>query len=151
MLTLLALASHLALAGVSGLPMQRCDACATPADAVELAAGQEGTPVIARRYVVTVRSVQERDGIVYLNSQREVRDQLNVSIELSGDVAAALRASLETDDLATALRGQTLVVFGQAQRVRVGMGNAEAAQRFYFYRTVLAVAHVDQIARFAPQ
>ena len=135
--------------GVTGLAEQRCDACSTTADAVQLASGQEGALVAARRYVFEVRSIEERADVVYLNSQRQARDQLNVSLALTPQVADALRTQLATDNLARALRGQRLVVTGQAQRVRVNMGNTETIQRFYYYHTQIAVTEIRQIARFA--
>lgn len=149
MLRMIVLALQAAVPNAGGLPEAQCAPCSTAADAVQLASQQDGAPVATRRYVVEVRSVEESAGVVYLNSQQQSRDQLNVTLALTPEAARALRARLANDNLRRALRGQRLVVTGHAQRVRVGMGNAETAERFYYYHTQIAVTDIRQLARLA--
>ena len=115
-----------------------------PQDAVQRAA--EAAPgVVPGTFVLTVKaSGRDRRGRLYLNSERDYRDQRNLSIEVMPAAAAALEArnaQLPEDFFV----GRTLLVRGAARRVRIDFSYDGQQTGLYYYQTHVVVTQPDQI------
>lgn len=114
-----------------------------PMQAIFLAADAQGAPV-AGNFVLQVNNVA-RSRRVYLNSERDYRDQRNVSVVMTQAVAADVERALG-QPLEAALEGQcALVVDGQARRTRVDFSYAGRPSGKYYYRTQITVRDASQV------
>ncbi|WP_329740565.1 hypothetical protein [Dyella sp. A6] len=96
------------------------------------------------RYTLVVRSVGHAKGLVYLDSQRDYRDQRNVSVVLYPNAQAQLRARLG-GPLAKTLEGHRIVVVGAARQVKIlFMDNGHTTGKYY-YQTHIPVTRGNQV------
>jgi hypothetical protein len=115
----------------------------TPRQAIERAAdaapaGVDGT------FTLQVRAVGVQDGILYLNSERDYRDQRNLSIDIPPSVAAALLAKYGSPPM-TFLMGKHIAVTGQARRVTIWFQCDGKATDKYYYQTHVELHDASQI------
>lgn len=103
---------------------------------------------ISGTFALAVQAYGTENGHIYLNSERDYRHPLNITL----DINAALRPQLE-EHLGLELeqlRGRHLLVSGTARRVRIAFFDSAGRQsRKYYYQTHIAVSDVDQL-RLAP-
>lgn len=82
---------------------------------------------------------------IYLNSERDYRDQRNLSIEITPWAAQQLAHRFGGAPEAR-LRGRDIEVRGQARRVRIGFfDNFHRPTGLYYFQTHVTVADADQI------
>ena len=97
-------------------------------------------------FYVYVRTAAEDGGRIYLNTEDDYRDQRNLSVALSNDVAVEL-AEQYGRSAQTALLGKRLLVRGTARRVRIDVvDDAGNSSGKYYYQTHIAVNDKAQIA-----
>ena len=105
-------------------------------------AAPRGVPGIFAMRVAATGRVGPR---IYLNSERDYRDQRNLSIEISPWAAQQL-AHRFGGAPETRLRGRDIEVRGQARRVRIGFfDNFHRPTGLYYYQTHVVVTDADQI------
>ena len=133
-------ACGLALAGcatrVAAPPITPTQAIVLAADAAPL--GVKGT------FVMEVRAVGRQDGDIYLDSERDYRDQRNLTIAIPPDAALELRQRFG-EDADVALMGKRIRVSGQAVRVKVGFFANGMLTDKYYYQTHVNVFEARQI------
>lgn len=115
-----------------------------PMQAIEraAAAAPHGVP---GRYTLVVRSVGRANGLIFLDSQRDYRDQRNVAVELYPQAQSQLRARLG-GPLEKALEGRRIVVIGAARRVKIlFLDSNHHYSGKYYYQTHITVTRGNQV------
>lgn len=136
-LPLLALAALTIAAAPEPAPMAPREAIVAAADAAP-----RPVPGIFAMHVTATGRVGPR---IYLNSERDYRDQRNLSIAISPWAAQQL-AHRFGGAPETRLRGRDIEVRGQARRVRIGIfDNFHRPTGLYYFQTHVAVTDADQI------
>lgn len=125
-----------ALPGVSSPPQ------AIAAAIARQPAGVTGT------FKMVVRGTGRATGRLYLNSEKDYRDQRCLSIALTNSVDRDLRKQLDGDP-ATKLIGQEAIVTGNAERVVIWIYADDVKTPFYYYQTRILVSDLSQI-KFVP-
>lgn len=141
----------LLLAACATHPDARLGAADTiiPSEAVMRAAdaapqGVRGT------FAMQVRASGVDHGITYLNSEKDYRDQRNLSIAVAPQAAQALEARFHAP-LSQALVGQDIVVHGAARRVKIWFSSQGQPTDKYYYQTHVVVETADQLQLAAPR
>lgn len=80
----------------------------------------------------------------FLNSEKDYRDQRNLSIRIDPRAMVALRTK-HGDDLRTALMGKTIRVLGNARRVKVDFYSYGKRTDKYYFQTHVPIADARQI------
>lgn len=124
------------------VPLQK-DAL-SPQQAIMMAADVAPQPV----YVTVdlqVRGIGMQNGFTYLNSEKDYRDQRNVSLEITPEVLAQVEAKFG-GQLAAFARGKHVLVKGPARRVTIWFFDDEGrrSDKFY-YQTHVRVSDPAQI------
>lgn len=114
-----------------------------PSRAVQLAAAAPRDGVTGV-FAMTVRAVGRDERGVYLNSERDYRDQRNLTVVLTPDVAAQLEGRLG-GPLEQRLRGHAIQVSGTARRTKIVFFADGQATDKYYYQTHVRVAKAGQI------
>lgn len=142
---IVAMLAALAAACTTAPPLPRGTAQGIcPMQAIERAAAAAPHGVRGR-YTLRVRRVGHADGLVYLDSQRDYRDQRNVSVVLYPQAQAQLRARFD-GSLSRTLQGQRIAVTGVARRVKiVFLDSHHRATGKYYYQTHIAVIRGRQL------
>lgn len=118
------------------------------ADAVRAANVEPARP-IAGTFVMTVQAIGGERDRIFLNSERDYRNQNCLTVVLAPGVAEQLAQQLGVD--VPALLHRRLSVRGQAQRVRIQLTTAQGqATGKYYYQTHLQVGDPAQIAFASP-
>ncbi|MCF7752355.1 hypothetical protein KQ945_16465 [Bacillus subtilis subsp. subtilis] len=118
------------------------------ADAVRAANIEPARPV-SGTFVMTVQAIGEDNGRVFLNSERDYRNQNCLTVVLAPGVAEQVAAQLGVD--VPGLMQRRLSVRGQARRVRIQFHDGQdRASSKYYYQTHLQVDAPGQIALAAP-
>jgi len=114
-----------------------------PIEAIQLAAtaAPNGVP---GTFAVHVRATGHKDGLVYLNSELDYRDQRCLTIVLTPDVARALRSRLGADP-SSALKDKNVLVTGEATRVTVWLTRGKRRTDKYYYQTHVTVTESSQL------
>jgi hypothetical protein len=142
----LALLAARALAAQTG-----ADAAAlTPREAIVAAADAADATAPAARVVrgvfeLPVRATGRQDGRLYANSERDYRDQRNLTVAIEPAAEAGLRERLGGDP-AAALIGRRLRVIGAAQRVTIRFSCGDGPSEKYYFQTHVRVFRADQVA-----
>ncbi len=115
-----------------------------PQQAIVMAADVAPQPV----YVTVdlqVRGIATQNGFTYLNSEKDFRDQRNVSLEIPAEVLAQVEAKFG-GQLAAYARGKHLLVKGPARRVTIWFFDDEGRRSDkYYFQTHLRVSDPAQI------
>lgn len=114
-----------------------------PSSAVQLAAAAPRDGVTGV-FAMTVRGVGRDGHGVYLNSERDYRDQRNLTVVLSPDVAAQLEGKLG-GPLEQRLRGHAIQVSGTARRTKIVFFADGRPTDKYYYQTHVRVTKAGQI------
>ncbi len=122
----------------------------TPRAAIVAAADAADSAAPGARFVrgvfeLPVRATGRQDGRLYVNSERDYRDQRNLTIAIEPAAEAGLRERLGGDP-AEALVGRRLRVTGAAQRVTIRFSCADGPSDKYYYQTHVRVFRADQVA-----
>ena len=116
----------------------------TPEQAIFRAADAAPAPVPGT-FVMTVKAVGSQNGIAYLNSELDYRDQRNLSIAICPDAIAPLAAKFG-GDLDKVLIGKTVAVSGAAMRFKIVFTINGAPTEKYYYQTHVDVCSAGQIS-----
>jgi len=92
---------------------------------------------------MTVKATGKTDR-VHLNSERDYRDQRNLSIAIEADAAAALAAILGAPP-ERALKGKQILVAGTARRAKIVFFAEGRPTDKYYYQTHVVVTKASQI------
>jgi hypothetical protein len=115
-----------------------------PQQAIVMAADVAPQPV----YVTVdlqVRGIGTQNGFTYLNSEKDYRDQRNVSLEIPAEVLAQVEAKFG-GPLAAFARGKHLLVKGPTRRVTIWFFDDEGRRSDkYYFQTHLRVSDPAQI------
>ena len=123
-------------------------ACRTARDAIELAASAAPGRPPAAYYRVPVRAVGTDQRRFYINSERDYRDQRNISLSFDPDQARRLVRMMDGRSVEDALVGTDLVVWGRPERVRIAITNRGRPTRLYYYQTHIRITNIgDQLFR----
>ncbi|MTW33183.1 hypothetical protein GM655_10130 [Pseudoduganella danionis] len=143
LLKIKALFLSLLLAGcATQAPVQK-DAL-SPQQAIMMAADVAPQPV----YItldLQVRGIGSQNGFTYLNSEKDYRDQRNVSLEITPEALAQVEAKFG-GQLAAYARGKHILVKGPVRRVTIWFFD-DAGRRSdkFYYQTHLRVSDPAQI------
>ncbi len=103
---------------------------------------------ISGTFAMSVQAVGSDDGRIYLNSERDYRHPLNITLSMDAALRPALEEALglKLDHL----QNRRLLVGGTARRVRIDFINAGGQPSGkYYYQTQIGVSDPRQV-RFAP-
>lgn len=96
-----------------------------------------------------VAATGRKNGEVYLNSEADYRDQLNLTIRFSPESAAAFRKR-HGEDPDVAFKGKRIAVVGEARRVKIYFfANGQPTEKFY-YQTHVAITEPWQVTAVEP-
>ncbi len=132
----------LALGGCASVPDGSSQWIA-PSDAVQLAAAA-APRAVRGQFHLRVQNTGSQNGNVYLNSERDYRDQRNLTVTLTPH-AIEQYTRLTGQDPLQAFRNQDIVVSGAAARVRIGFFIDGKPSDKYYYQTQLVVDDTSQI------
>lgn len=115
----------------------------TPRQAVERAA-EIAPGVVSGVFVMTVRATGREEGVLFLNSEQDYRDQRCLTIEVPMAMARALEDKYGAlPDIF--LAGKKIAVSGYAQRVKIVFFSKGEPTEKYYYQTHLRLASPDQL------
>ena len=138
----LALLLFMALAGCSGIDSD-ARLIQSPA-AVEMAAAVAPAG-ISGRFDVHVQATGKVNGVVFLNSENDYRDQRNLSVEIAPAVAEDLEKTYGAPP-EHFFQGKHITVTGEAARVTVWFIDGKGVQTDkYYYQTHVRVDAPNQI------
>jgi hypothetical protein len=141
--------THLSLFALAAL----LSACAStpPADPTHILpeqavmrAAQAAPSGIVGVFDMRVKSTGSQNGIVFLNSENDYRDQRNLTIEITPEAAQALSERLGASPT-DALKGKHVLVNGAAKRVTIAFYNDGKQSDKYYYQTHVKVDKADQV------
>ena len=92
----------------------------------------------------TVQATGAERNLIYLNSERDYRDQRNLTVVISPSAVNGLREALGPD-LRAALEGKSITVTGVAKRVTVWFVADGKKTNKYYYQTQLVVSNPRQL------
>lgn len=118
----------------------------TPAEAVH-AANDSPDRGISGTFVLTVQNVDQTEHRIYLNSERDYRHQLALSVSLDAAQRKALLAQLGMP--LERLVNRRLLVRGTARRTTINFISDGKPSGKYYFQTQVQVSDARQI-RFAP-
>jgi hypothetical protein len=131
------------LAGCASVPGVASQDAIPPRVAIERAAAL-APGAFPGTFLMRVQASGRQDGMLYLNSETDYRDQRNLSIEVAPVAQAQLELRLGAP-ADVALRGRVIRVDGAARRVRIAfLANGRATDKYY-YQTHVAVRRGDQL------
>lgn len=103
---------------------------------------------ISGTFAMSVQAVGSDDGRIYLNSERDYRHPLNITLSMDAALRPALEEALGLK--LDYLQNRRLLVGGTARRVRIDFINANGQPSGkYYYQTQISVSDPRQV-RFAP-
>lgn len=114
-----------------------------PRDAIFLAA--DAAPrTVPGRFLLLVKASDRAGDKVYLNSEKDYRDQRSLNIIIQPGAARALKAR-HGEDPDRFFLGKQIAVTGEAERVRILFVSHGAVTGKYYYQTHVVVRGADQI------
>ncbi|MBK0012016.1 hypothetical protein [Stenotrophomonas sp. S41] len=103
---------------------------------------------ISGTFAMSVQAVGSDGGRIYLNSERDYRHPLNITLSMDAALRPALEEALGLK--LDYLQNRRLLVGGTARRVRIDFINASGQPSGkYYYQTQISVSDPRQV-RFAP-
>ena len=119
------------------------DAPMTPREAVERAAAA-APAAVPGEFALTVRASGRSGARVFLNSERDYRDQRNLTISID-PAAASMLAKRYGAPPGVFFRGKAIRVRGAARRTRISFNDQRGPTGLYYYQTHVRVIHPNQI------
>jgi hypothetical protein len=114
-----------------------------PMQAVFLAA-DAAPKAVPGTFRLRIQSAGRQDGNIYLDSEKDYRDQRNLCVAVFPEAAKEFRAKYG-DDPDKLLVGKSILVRGQAVRVRIDFTYDGEVTGKYYYQTHVDVTSADQI------
>lgn len=114
-----------------------------PARAVQLAAAAAPLAV-SGVFAVHVQASGSQHGVTYLNSERDYRDQRNLSVAIAPNVAEQLEMRYGKPP-GEFFKDKDILVTGAARRVTIWFFSGGARTDKYYYQTHVRVTDLDQI------
>ncbi|WP_066557936.1 hypothetical protein [Croceicoccus bisphenolivorans] len=114
-----------------------------PIEAVVKAADAAPEGVFAA-FEMNVAAIGTQDGLVYLNSEKDYRDQRCLTIAILPEAQKALNEQFG-GDLRQALLGKTIRVLGVARRVQVDFYSDGERTDKYYYQTHVGLVKAEQL------
>ena len=113
-----------------------------PVDAIR-AANDDPTHGVRGEFIITVKALDSNPGRSYLNSEKDYRDQRNLTIRMPTSILPKLeqRLGVKFQDL----KNRRLVVLGVAKRNRINFVNDGQPTGKYYYQTHVHVDSPTQI------
>lgn len=113
-----------------------------PVDAVR-AANDDPVYGVRGEFIITVKALDSNPEWSYLNSERDYRDQRNLTIRLPTSITPKLeqRLGVKFQDL----KNRRLVILGVAKRNRINFMNDNRPTGKYYYQTHVQVDSPTQI------
>lgn len=98
------------------------------------------------RFGFTVRNADRNDyGIVYLNSEENYREQINISVQIHPDTVNNLAARYGRNWVNEVI-GKSIEVDGRAMRRTIYFGDKETQEKpFYYYQTHIYVTDPNKL------
>ncbi len=115
-----------------------------PFEAIQRAAYAAPNPVYGV-FWLRVQATGTAHGEVYLNSEKDYRDQRNITIVIRPSVVKALEEKLGPNPAAT-LMHKSILVRGAARRVTIHFGVNGRPSTKYYYQTHINVTDTGQIS-----
>lgn len=110
-----------------------------------LAAADAAPGSVSGTFVLEVRASGRQSGRIFLNSEKDYRDQRNLTVAIQPTVFESLRRRLG-DWPDVALAGKLIHVRGAARRVRIDfLDNHGRPSGKYYYQTHINVTQANQI------
>lgn len=118
----------------------------TPADAIRLAAQvAEDRPTVAKGvYQLRVQATGRDSSNVYLNSEKDYRDQRNISIHLAKKVEKPLQEKYGQPALEF-FQGKLIQVDGEPKKIKIWFTYRGKRTGGYYFQTHIVVSDMDQI------
>ena len=113
-----------------------------PVDAIR-AANEDPTYGVRGEFIISVKALNSYQEWSFLNSEKDYRDQRNLTIKLPTSIVPKLeqRLGIKFEDL----KNRRLVVLGVAKRVRIGFVADGRLSDKYYYQTHVLVDSPTQI------
>ena len=113
-----------------------------PVDAIR-AANEDPTYGVRGEFIISVKALNSYQEWSFLNSEKDYRDQRNLTIKLPTSIVPKLeqRLGIKFEDL----KNRRLVVLGVAKRVRIGFVAEGRLSDKYYYQTHVLVDSPTQI------
>lgn len=120
--------------------------CLSPEQAVIFAAKAAPSGAVSGNFIMKVEAVGRQRDHYYLNSEKDYRDQTNLTIAIPNVVAQGILRKYNGNNLENVFKGRQIIVSGTAQRVRIGFfGNDGKQTDLYYYQTHVRVRNSGQI------
>ena len=131
--------------GMTAQPVPREPAILSPREAV-LAAADAAPAAISATFALRVQRAERVQQRLYLNSERDYRDQRNLTIRVEQGAIRELTARYGEAPERHFL-GRDILVRGAAQRTRIDfMGDRGRPTGLYYYQTHVVIRDADQIS-----
>lgn len=154
-LPVVALVLGAGVAGCDGVPRTACPGggayhevggcLISPPEAVVRAA--EAAPkAVAGVFGLRVRATGWQNGVLYLNSETDYRDQRNLSVSIPPPVAAQLRQTYGVSDLESYFKGRRIAVDALAYRKQIWFVENGVPTDKYYYQTHVMVEQANQLS-----
>jgi len=109
--------------------------------AAEAAMSRRSVPGV---FEIRVRATGRQDGLLYLNSELDYRDQRSLTVAITPMAERALKDRFGPD-LESALMGKRIQVTGAAQRVTIWFYCDGKRTEKYYFQTHVPVSNAEQI------
>lgn len=119
--------------------------CLNPIEAVTYADYLGERAGVAAEFQMPVRAVGARDGMVYLNSEKDYRDRNCLTVSIPAELAQRVFGSSDPTVLETKLTGQFLAVTGIAKKTRIDFTVHGRPTGKYYYQTQIVIGLTGQI------
>lgn len=114
-----------------------------PAQAIQMVA--ESAPVgVPGVFVIHVQATGSLEGILYLNSEQNYRDQRNLTVAVSREAALTLAKELGADPQ-IALKGKKILVTGVARQVTISVMKRGQPPGGFYHQTHVLVTDAKQL------
>lgn len=128
-------------------PIQCSDDCISPVEAVTFASYLAPKAGIAGTFRMEVKAVGEQKDFYYLNSEADYRDRNCLTIAMPAAVMAELAGGQGLAAAEKRFTGQTVLVRGVAQRVKIGFfGDDGKPTDKYYYQVQVRIGQAEQLS-----
>ena len=121
----------------------------SPIEAIQLAAEaaeltESSTAIAKGVFALTIQATGSSDKMIYLNSELDYRDQRNLTIAIPSGIANYL-TDLYGSKPQDFFKGKSILVNGEAKRVRINFTTYGKPSNKYYYQTQVPITSADQI------
>lgn len=120
--------------------------CLIPPTEAVIRAAEAAPKPVAGVFGLRVRATGWQNGVLYLNSETDYRDQRNLSVSIPPQVAAHLRQTYGVSDLESYFKGRRIAVDALAYRKQIWfVAENGAPTDKYYYQTHVMVEQANQL------